>query len=263
MKRILFLILIGISSNMIFAQDIIVKQNGDEIKSKILEITSENIKYKEYKFQNGPTRNINISEVFMVIYENGKREKFTTTESEKSKEEKLVNKKNKKNIKKKGFIGLSVGANIPVGKFADDNDGAAKTGFQINIVNFGYLFSDNIGITATWFGAANPINGVGSDYLWYYEGLLVGPLFSFPVSEKIEWDLKPMVGISSASITNLGLETAFSFAFSIETGVRFNVSRLIALTLGVDYTAAKYKWDVGDQSIGTFSIKGGFAFRLK
>jgi hypothetical protein len=86
MKRILFLVLIGLSTNLIYAQDIIVKQNGDEIKSKILEITSETIKYKEFDFQDGPTRNINISDVFMVIYENGKREKFTTTESQTSKE---------------------------------------------------------------------------------------------------------------------------------------------------------------------------------
>ena len=81
MKRFLFSLLIGLLSNLIFAQDIIIKQNGDEIKSKILEITSETIKYKEFEFQDGPTRNINISDVFMVIYENGKREKFTTTES--------------------------------------------------------------------------------------------------------------------------------------------------------------------------------------
>ena len=84
MKRILFLLLIGLTNNLIFAQDIIVKQNGDEIKSKILEITSESIKYKEFEFQDGPTRNINITDVFMVIYENGKREKFTTTESQTS-----------------------------------------------------------------------------------------------------------------------------------------------------------------------------------
>ena len=86
MKRVLFSLLIGLSSNLIFAQDIIVKQNGDEIKSKILEITIETIKYKEFEFQDGPTRNINISDVFMVIYENGKREKFTTTENQTSKE---------------------------------------------------------------------------------------------------------------------------------------------------------------------------------
>ena len=102
MKRILFLLLIGISSNMLFAQDIIVKQNGDEIKSKILEITSETIKYKEFDFQDGPTRNINISDVFMVIYENGKREKFIGNSNSQSQlEEKPKNEKHKKIKKQK------------------------------------------------------------------------------------------------------------------------------------------------------------------
>jgi len=78
MKR--FLILILLINNVIFAQDIIVKKNGDEVKSKIIEITSSEIKYKEFDFQNGPTRNIGVYEVFMIIYENGKRETFNKNE---------------------------------------------------------------------------------------------------------------------------------------------------------------------------------------
>ncbi len=85
MKHLLLFIFLLFSFNLI-AQDIIIKRNGDEIKSKILEITSETIKYKKFEFQDGPIRNINISDVFMVIYENGEREKFTTTENLNSKE---------------------------------------------------------------------------------------------------------------------------------------------------------------------------------
>ncbi len=58
-------------------QDIIVTVDGNEIQSKIDEISTETIKYKEFDFQEGPLRNIKISEVFMVIYENGKREIFS------------------------------------------------------------------------------------------------------------------------------------------------------------------------------------------
>lgn len=163
----------------------------------------------------------------------------------------------------KGFIGLELGANIPTGIFADENDGATKTGFQINLINFGYLFSDNIGITVTWFGALNPIEGADNEYRWSHRGSLVGPLFSFPISEKVEWDVKPMIGFSWASITNTDLGLAASFTFNLGSGFRFNVSRLIALTLVVDYTTAEFNWDIGKQSMGTLAIKGGFAFRLK
>jgi len=263
MKRFLFSLLIGLSSNLIFAQDIIIKQNGDEIKSKILEITSETIKYKEFEFQDGPTRNINISDVFMVIYENGKREKFTTTESPLAKEENPVSNKNNGNVKERGFIGLGLGANIPVGKSLNQSF-PVRIGYQINLINFGYLFSENIGITATWFGASNSIdNGFSFSSRG---GLLVGPLFSLPVSEKIEWDIKPMIGITWESFTNSVsfeprvFDTAPSFTFNLGTGFRFNVSRLTALTLGVDYTKFSSLWF---SSLGTIAIKGGFAFRLK
>lgn len=76
MKRILILVLMGFATSLLFAQDVIIKRNGDEIKSKVLEINQNTIKYKEFDFQDGPIRNISINDVFMIIYENGKRESF-------------------------------------------------------------------------------------------------------------------------------------------------------------------------------------------
>lgn len=58
----------------LMAQDIIVKTDKTEIKSKVLEITETTIKYKKWQMQDGPIYNINKNEVFMVIYANGQRE---------------------------------------------------------------------------------------------------------------------------------------------------------------------------------------------
>jgi len=58
------------------SQEAIIKKDGSEIKAKVIEITDQQIKYKDFDFQSGPTRNINISEVFMIIYENGQKEVF-------------------------------------------------------------------------------------------------------------------------------------------------------------------------------------------
>ena len=68
----------GIITN---AQDIILKHDGSEIKAKVLEITDQQVKYKDFDFQNGPTRNINISEIFMITYENGQKEVFNKNTS--------------------------------------------------------------------------------------------------------------------------------------------------------------------------------------
>ena len=77
MKKIVLLLIavigLGITAK---AQDVILKQDGSEITAKVLEITDQQVKYKDFDFQGGPTRNINISEIFMITYENGQREVF-------------------------------------------------------------------------------------------------------------------------------------------------------------------------------------------
>lgn len=59
-----------------FAQDIIIKVNGEEIKSKILEVNQGEIKYKKHANTNGPTYTIPKSEIFMIKYENGEKDIF-------------------------------------------------------------------------------------------------------------------------------------------------------------------------------------------
>ncbi|OMP29951.1 hypothetical protein BKM32_15215 [Mangrovimonas sp. DI 80] len=63
-----------------FGQDVIVKLDGEEIESKVLEITPESIKYKLFDFQDGPLRNISKEQVALIIYENGTRENFSKIE---------------------------------------------------------------------------------------------------------------------------------------------------------------------------------------
>jgi hypothetical protein len=84
-KQFFLSLIIGLISMTTYGQDIIVKSNGNEIKSEVLEIGTKTIKYKKFNFQDGPTRNIRISDVFMIIYENGNREKFTTSKQETNK----------------------------------------------------------------------------------------------------------------------------------------------------------------------------------
>lgn len=70
--------MVSISVHFVTAQDTIIKNNGDEIKSKILEIKAEVIRYKEYDFIDGPIKNISVSDVSTVVFENGERKVFST-----------------------------------------------------------------------------------------------------------------------------------------------------------------------------------------
>jgi len=76
MKKILLICFLLIACNLSHAQDLIFKTDGTEIKSKVIEITKKEIKYNKYEQPNGPLRNIDIADVFMIIYQDGTREVF-------------------------------------------------------------------------------------------------------------------------------------------------------------------------------------------
>lgn len=62
-----------------FAQDLITKKSGEDIKAKILEIGQSEIKYKKFDNLSGPIYTISISDILIVRYENGTNEVFEQT----------------------------------------------------------------------------------------------------------------------------------------------------------------------------------------
>jgi len=80
----LIIILTFLAYGKLFAQDIIYKTDGTEIKGQIAEVQEEVI-YYHLDTPDGPLRNIRVSDVFLIIYADGTRKTFVT-----KKEEKLV-----------------------------------------------------------------------------------------------------------------------------------------------------------------------------
>lgn len=85
MKKNTFIVVLIFCSIFVNAQDIIYKNNGTEIKVKIIELTTETVKYKNFEQLQGPIRNILLSDVFMIIYKDGTKEvikKSASTQSQ-------------------------------------------------------------------------------------------------------------------------------------------------------------------------------------
>ena len=75
MKQKLFLSTVFTTIAVIsFCQDIIIKKDKTELKTKVIEVLDDKIKYKKWELQDGPLYSINKSELFMIIYANGQRE---------------------------------------------------------------------------------------------------------------------------------------------------------------------------------------------
>lgn len=66
------------------AQDVITKTNGDDIYAKIFEVGSNEIRYKRFDNQDGPTFVLNKNEILMIRYENGSKDIFNNNISSRS-----------------------------------------------------------------------------------------------------------------------------------------------------------------------------------
>lgn len=76
MKPTFLIIIFLFLTQLIFAQDAIIKNNGDEINGKVTEVTATEIKYKKAD-NSDVTYSIAKTEVFIIKYANGTKDVFT------------------------------------------------------------------------------------------------------------------------------------------------------------------------------------------
>lgn len=72
---LLAILLLGLTVTAV-SQDVILKKDNTTVLSKVLEVTSTEIKYKKWSNQEGPTYSISRSEVMRINYQNGDVDKF-------------------------------------------------------------------------------------------------------------------------------------------------------------------------------------------
>jgi len=168
---------------------------------------------------------------------------------------------------RKGYIGILMGPSFPFGEFSATGQfytGYAKSGLNINLVNFGYKFGRNLGIAAAWTGAAYPRDFFGADGMWGVGTLMAGPMLSFPIGKSFELDFKAMF-----AYTLLTLKREYSNDTSSTTGLGYDFGTMLhwnfkpkwalLLDFGTFFTK---ELDLGPR-ISVFNTLLGIAYRLK
>lgn len=133
----------------------------------------------------------------------------------------------------KNYAGIKAGLAFPMGQYVSDN---YKIGGQFDF-NFGYLFSENIGIATLLFYTFFPKKGDSSGSVGL-GGFMVGPLFAITSElSKVGFDVRPSIGFGTGSGINTPY-SASSGAITITAGlgasVRWNCRRELSLSGNVD-----------------------------
>ncbi len=171
----------------------------------------------------------------------------------------------------KMFIGLSVGAGLPMGNFGKStkqavNDstvqGYAKTGIYFNL-SAGYKLSNLIGVMIQLGGNLNGFNSVAYDAnannpagttvgtSHYIGSYLVGPYLGIPVGDKLSVNVRVLGGLMTdkfSSVTstlspgsalqqtfNHQYAPAMTFGYDAGAGLTVHATERIGIALNVDY----------------------------
>jgi hypothetical protein len=103
MKKIFTLAIIALMSVVAFAQDVIVTKDKEQIQAKILEVSSDEIKYKKYSYLDGPTFSLDVDKVLTIAYENGDVEVYDKDFIEEKEE--IIREKEELLLKQKAMYG--------------------------------------------------------------------------------------------------------------------------------------------------------------
>ena len=163
----------------------------------------------------------------------------------------------------KFFVAFTGGPSFPIGQFGDskltetnDEAGFAKTGYNLNL-NFGYQATENFGLALSMMYARHQLDMDGIHQIdptikadhWQYYGILIGPIVTAPISEKVKLDFKVLGGASNVNFPLISVENlvsskenwATAFTWQIGTNLRYNFSPNACFISNLDYTYTKPK----------------------
>ena len=98
----------------------------------------------------------------------------------------------------KGYVGGSIGVFTPYENYLATSRAFEQNGFFLN-TTIGYLPTYLLGVCTTiyylWGYKKRPVRNL----TWANYGMMIGPLISFPIGNKIKWELRPQIGYSLIS----------------------------------------------------------------
>ena len=81
MKTLIITMGLLLTGVLTFGQDIIYLKNGENIDAKVVSVQSRTIQYKLHQHLEGPEYEVRKNKVFMIIYEDGRKEMITSSKA--------------------------------------------------------------------------------------------------------------------------------------------------------------------------------------
>jgi len=177
--------------------------------------------------------------------------------------------KSKTIFKHRGFGGAETGLSFPFGDLKDKvtvhgNANYAKTGYNVNVI-MGYRFTKNLGICFNQFDNDFSISKEDSTSYWMFSGIVVGPILSVPLNNKVYFDFKPGIGYANALLVveDKDKKDGDGLGLSFNVSLMYNFSNQWGLMAGGGYYYSHQKFDDKTQgNYQAFNLNVGVVYRF-
>jgi len=171
----------------------------------------------------------------------------------------------------RGYVGGSLGVFTSYDGYLAAPRALEQNGYFFNS-SIGYLPTLFFGVSSTVFIYGAPRNNRFEIASWTNYGIMIGPLISFPIGNRIKWEVRPQIGYSVISkdsdlpdLDSLGTSQS-GIACNIGTGLRLNLGKRTCYLLNLEYLSAPRKPTdyrrPANLGPGTLGASIGVAFRF-
>lgn len=232
MKKTLIVITLFLMIGSLSAQDKIYFNDGSLIEAKVLVVSESKVQYKIFDNQSGPTFEIGLSKINMIIYENGSHQMF------KEEGDKATMSKTSRDFRKNriNLDLLAIGINGPTSISYEIINEDGSRGIEIPISVYfnsdgvvGYTLGANMKFYTNKQGKGfyiGPSLGLGVfDWLYNDYGFSTSSDFSAYLGFKLgyQFQISDLFGINLAGngggISNF---EEFDFGYSLNLGINFS-----------------------------------------
>jgi hypothetical protein len=172
----------------------------------------------------------------------------------------------------RGYVGGSLGVFTSYDGYLAAPHALEQNGYFFNS-SIGYLPTLFLGVCSTVYIYGAQRNNRFEIASWTNYGIMIGPLISFPIGNRIKWEVRPQIGYSVISkdsdlpdLDSLGTSSQSGLACNIGTGLRLNIGKRTCYLLNLEYLSAPRKPTDYRRPVnlgpGTLGASIGVAFRF-
>jgi hypothetical protein len=173
---------------------------------------------------------------------------------------------------KNGFIGIVIGPSFPMADFGNHSDKNANSGYAEKsrldyMVDFGYRFGKNYGLSASYFVHQYDVDTSKTDLSWGLGGIVAGPMLIIPVTDKILFDLSLNFGYVTGdlSIDHDLVDELMGHGLGIVVKglVRYNVLKRWCIIAETSYVTTNQRLKIAtNKNLQAINLNFGMGFRL-